>query len=60
MAASFIKSGVLKSGSPRLKLITSTPLFFNSLALAAIARVAEEGKFSILSESLFIMVKFVN
>ena len=60
MADSFIKSGVLKSGSPRLKLITSTPLFFNSLAFAAIARVAEEGKFSILSESLFIMVKFVN
>ena len=34
-----MKSGVLKSGSPKLKLIMSFPAAFNSLAFAAIAKV---------------------
>jgi hypothetical protein len=45
IAASLIKSGVLKSGSPKLNPIMSLPSFFNSRALAAIAKVADAGKF---------------
>ena len=51
LAASLIKSGVLKSGSPRLKPMMSFPSAFNSRALAAMARVAEVAMFRILSES---------
>ena len=39
LAPSHICEGVLKSGSPKLKLITSTPLALYSLARAAIANV---------------------
>ena len=50
-AASLIKSGVLKSGSPKLKLIMSLPSAFNSLAFAAIANVWETGRLFILFDN---------
>ena len=40
-ADSLMNSGMVKSGSPRLRPMMSLPSFFNSLAFAAIARVAE-------------------
>ena len=40
----FNKFWNIKVGSPKLNPIISIPLFFNSLAFAAIARVAEAGK----------------
>ena len=56
-----MKSGVLKSGSPKLKLIISFPCAFNSLARAAIARVCEVDRLLILSDNelLFIVVLVV-
>ena len=45
MAASLIKSGVLKSGSPKLNPMISLPSFFSSRALAAIAKVADAGDY---------------
>ena len=53
IAASLTKSGVSKSGSPRLSPIISFPSSLNSLALAAIAKVAEVDRLLILSESWF-------
>ena len=41
IAASWMFSGVSKSGSPRAKSRTSTPSAFSRFASAAIARVAE-------------------
>src|SRR6056300_825033 len=41
LADSLMNSGMVKSGSPRLNPMMSLPSFFNSLAFAAIARVAE-------------------
>ena len=41
--------GMSKSGSPKLNPIISIPLFFNSLAFAAIVNVADAGKSLILS-----------
>lgn len=43
-AASLMWSGVLKSGSPTLKLMTSTPWAFNSLLFWDMANVAEGDK----------------
>src|SRR5258707_11577935 len=40
-AASLMKAGVSKSGSPAPKPTTSTPAFFSALALALTARVME-------------------
>ena len=51
MAASLIKSGVLKSGSPKLSPIMSLPSFLNSLAFAAMAKVAEVDMLLTLSDS---------
>jgi hypothetical protein len=51
LAASLMKSGVLKSGSPKLNPMMSLPSAFSSLALAAIAKVADVAMFKILSES---------
>ena len=45
-----MKSGILKSGSPRLKPITSFPDALNSLAFAAIANVCDVAKFLTLSD----------
>ncbi len=59
IAAFLIKSGTLKSGSPKLKPIISIPLFLSSLALAAIARVAEAGRlFILLVRNSFIKNEF--
>jgi hypothetical protein len=41
MAASLIKSGVSKSGSPAARAITSLPSDFNFSALAVMARVGD-------------------
>src|SRR4051812_31678441 len=41
LAASLMKAGVSKSGSPAPKPTTSTPAFFSALALALTARVIE-------------------
>ena len=41
MAASFMKSGVSKSGSPAASAIMSLPSDFNLAALAVIARVGD-------------------
>ena len=49
-----MNSGVLKSGSPRLRAITSFPNTFNSLLILAIANVALSANLFILSETLFI------
>ena len=50
-----MNSGMLKSGSPKLRPITSTPLLLNSLAFAAIASVADADKLLTLSvRNLFI------
>ena len=46
IAAALMCLGVLKSGSPADKLITSFPSFFNSLASCVIATVAEGAIFS--------------
>ena len=45
-----MKSGILKSGSPKLKPITSFPWPLSSLAFAAIASVWEVARFFTLSE----------
>jgi hypothetical protein len=50
-----MKSGVLKSGSPKLNPMISLPSAFNSLAFAAIARVADVAMFKIRSESNWLM-----
>jgi len=50
-----MKSGVLKSGSPRLRLMMSFPWDFNSLARAAMARVCEVDKLLILFERMWFM-----
>ncbi len=57
MAASLMKSGVLKSGSPRLRPIMSFPSPLNSLALAAIAKVAEVAMFKMRSERCCVLIK---
>ena len=62
LAASLMKSGVLKSGSPKLRLMMSFPCAFNSLAKAAMANVCEVDKLLILSEripSIFVIVVVV-
>ena len=45
-------SGMLKSGSPKLRPMISTPSFFISLAFAAIVSVADAGK------SLILLLKY--
>ena len=47
-----MKSGVLKSGSPRLRFMTSTPLALRSRLRCDIAMVADSAKFSMRSESI--------
>ena len=47
-----MNSGVLKSGSPKLRPMILIPWVFNSLAFAAIASVAEAGKLLILSDNM--------
>ena len=54
MAAFLICSGVSKSGSPALKLITSIPLALNSIALAEIVNVADGLTFWTLLDSIVI------
>jgi hypothetical protein len=49
-----MKSGVLKSGSPRLSPMMSLPSALNYLALAAIAKVAEVAIFVTRVDSLVI------
>ena len=56
LAAALIKSGVLKSGSPKLKLMMSFPCAFNSRAKAAIARVWDVVRLLIRSDNGFIGV----
>ena len=57
MAASLTKSGILKSGSPRLNPIISFPSSLNSLAFAAIAKVAEVAIALIRLERFGFMIK---
>ncbi len=54
MADSLRYSGVLKSGSPRLKSIISIPFDFSSLPMAAIFIVADSFRLVILLASKFI------
>ena len=55
-AASLINSGVLKSGSPKLRPIISSPLDFNSFAFAAIASVCEVARFLTLEDRNSFMI----
>ena len=48
IAACFIFSGVLKSGSPAPKITASLPSFFSCFAFASIARVALGAMFLVL------------
>src|SRR5690606_2862933 len=50
LAASLMKSGMLKSGSPRLRPMMSLPWLCNSLVLAAMAKVADTDIFWIRSD----------
>ncbi len=59
IAASLIKFGVLKSGSPKLRPIISFPSALNSLVLAAIAKVWDTGKLLILSDNGCVILVFV-
>ena len=54
LAAILTKSGVAKSGSPKLILITFTPFSFNSFPSLAIARVSDSDNFCTLWERKFI------
>ena len=54
MAAALIWSGVLKSGSPTLMLITSTPCAFSSLLRWLMAKVALGARRFNLSDNVFI------
>jgi hypothetical protein len=54
-----MKSGILKSGSPKLKPIMSFPAFFNSLALAAIANVAEVAMPLTLSDKCAVLITLI-
>ena len=55
-AATFIKSGVSKSGSPKLRGITLCPFSFNSLLILAMANVADSDNLFNLSETFVILV----
>ena len=55
LAASLMWSGVLKSGSPTLKLMTSKPSAFSSLLFCDMANVAEGDNLFTLSDSWFIV-----
>ena len=54
IAACLICSGVSKSGSPALRLITSIPFALKSIALAEIVIVADGLTFFTLSDSIVI------
>ena len=55
---SLIKSGVSKSGSPKLKEIISCPSAFNSRLIRAIASVADSANRFSLSETSIILMFF--
>jgi hypothetical protein len=57
-ADSLMKSGVSKSGSPKLNAIISYPSAFSSRLILAIARVADSARRFNLSETSFILMYF--
>ena len=60
LQAAFILSGVSKSGSPRLKLIISTPCSFSSRDLRAIANVADSFIFRTLVDNTLMVGSITN
>ncbi len=58
-AASLMNSGVAKSGSPKLRLMISSPLAVSSLLFLAIASVADSVRLVIRAESRFIRYKYI-
>ena len=59
LAACFIKSGVSKSGSPKLSAIISCPSACNSRLIRAIAKVADSANRFSLSETFFMLLNFL-
>jgi len=55
-AASLMKSGVLKSGSPKLNEMISSPFALSSRLMRAIANVADSDSLDISSDASCIVV----
>ncbi|MEG1555987.1 MAG: hypothetical protein RR356_04595 [Bacteroidales bacterium] len=59
LAYSFTSSGVLKSGSPILKLMTSLPLSLSYLSILVMAKVSDSAIAKILFDNISIMLLFI-